>query len=87
MGFQYAGLNFFEALQSSAFADFGCLERGIFLVQPCRFNTLYTYNAYGKAHCTQHRVNEDMFRDVVLENIRTFAKAAEISQADIMTKL
>jgi len=46
-----------------------------------------TYNAYGKSHCTQHRVNEDMLRDVVLENIRTFAKAAEISQADIMTKL
>lgn len=37
---QHTGFNFFEASQASSSAAFGCLERGIFLLQPCLFNTL-----------------------------------------------
>ena len=39
-GIQHTGFNFFEASQASSSAAFGCLERGIFLLQPCLFNTL-----------------------------------------------
>lgn len=40
LGIQHTGFNFFEASQASSSAAFGCLERGIFLLQPCLFNTL-----------------------------------------------
>lgn len=40
LGIQHIGFNFFEASQASSSAAFGCLERGIFLLQPCLFNTL-----------------------------------------------
>ena len=39
-GIQHTGFNFFEASHASSSAAFGCLERGIFLLQPCLFNTL-----------------------------------------------
>lgn len=46
-----------------------------------------TYNAYGKNHCTQHRITEKKLEDVVLEAIRESAKAASISPSEIEQKL
>ena len=35
-----------------------------------------TYNAYGKNHCTQHRVEYDVLYKLVLDQIRECAQAA-----------
>lgn len=46
-----------------------------------------TYNAYGKNHCTQHRVQEDVLTEVVLRNIRAYAEAAAVGTDAILASL
>ena len=43
---------------------------------PRRIYSCKTYNAYGKQHCTQHRIEYDTLYSLVLNKIRECAKAA-----------
>ena len=43
---------------------------------PQKIYTCKTYNAYGKNHCTQHRVEYDVLYKLVLDQIRECAQAA-----------
>lgn len=44
--------------------------------QPKKIYSCKTYNAIGKRHCTQHRINFDILYSLVLNKIRECAKAA-----------
>ena len=46
-----------------------------------------TYNAFGKNHCTQHRVTEPMLKEIVLNKIRECAKAAQVDDDDVAKRL
>lgn len=46
-----------------------------------------TYNAYGKNHCTQHRVLEKDLIRIVLEKIRECAQAAMVDDDDVAARL
>lgn len=46
-----------------------------------------TYNAYGKGHCTQHRILEGDLIRIVLERIRECAKAAMADSDDVADRL
>ena len=46
-----------------------------------------TYNAYGKNHCTQHRVEYDVLYDLVLHKIQECARAALRDEAAVAGRL
>lgn len=46
-----------------------------------------TYNAYGKGHCTQHRILEKDLIQIVLERIQECAKAAMVNGDDVAARL
>ena len=46
-----------------------------------------TYNAFGKTHCTQHRVTEPMLKEIVLNKIRECAQAAQVDDDDVAKRL
>ena len=46
-----------------------------------------TYNAYGKNHCTQHRVEYDVLYDLVLHKIQECARAALRDEAAVVGRL
>ena len=46
-----------------------------------------TYNAYGKNHCTQHRIEYDTLYQLVLEQIRACAQAALQDEEAVKNKL
>ena len=46
-----------------------------------------TYNAFGKTHCTQHRVTEPMLKEIVLNKIRECAQAAQVDDNDVAKRL
>ena len=46
-----------------------------------------TYNAFGKGHCTQHRVTEPMLKEIVLNKIRECARAAQVDDDDVAKRL
>lgn len=46
-----------------------------------------TYNAYGKGHCTQHRILEEDLIRIVLEKIRECAQAAMVDSNDVTARL
>lgn len=46
-----------------------------------------TYNRFGKQHCTQHRVDYDVLYQLVLERIRSLAKAALADSDKVSGKL
>ncbi len=46
-----------------------------------------TYNAYGKGHCTQHRILEEDLTRIVLEKIRECAQAAMVDADDVAGRL
>lgn len=46
-----------------------------------------TYNAYGKNHCTQHRVPMQMLKDKVLSVIRECAQHVNIDPDEVMDRL
>ena len=46
-----------------------------------------TYNAYGKNHCTQHRIEYDTLYQLVLEEIRACAQAALRDEEVVKSKL
>ena len=46
-----------------------------------------TYNAYGKGHCTQHRILEEDLIRVVLEKVREYAHAAMVDSEDVAARL
>ena len=46
-----------------------------------------TYNAYGKGHCTQHRILEEDLIRIVLEKIRECTQAAMVDSDDVTARL
>lgn len=46
-----------------------------------------TYNAYGKGHCTQHRVPMQLLKDKVLSVIRDYAQKVNINPDDVTERL
>ena len=46
-----------------------------------------TYNAYGKGHCTQHRILEEDLTRIVLDKIRECATAASVDSDDVANRL
>ena len=46
-----------------------------------------TYSAFGKCHCTQHRVIKDELSGIVLDKIRDCAKAAAIDSDEVASRL
>ena len=46
-----------------------------------------TYNAYGKGHCTQHRILEEDLIRIVLERIRKCACDAMVDEDDVAARL
>ena len=51
--------------------------------RPQQIYTCKTYNAYGKNHCTQHRVEYDVLYDLVLHKIQECARAALRDEAAV----
>lgn len=54
---------------------------------PKRVYSCKTYNAFGKTHCTQHRVEYDMLYALVLNKIRECAKMALVDGEVVAGKL
>ena len=46
-----------------------------------------TYNAYGKGHCTQHRILEEDLTRIVLDKIRECAAEASVDSDDVAKRL
>ena len=46
-----------------------------------------TYNAYGKRHCTQHRIPLYVLKDKVLETIQNCAKSAAINPKEVLAQI
>ncbi len=46
-----------------------------------------TYSAFGKCHCTQHRVEKDKLAEIVLTKIRECARAAQVDDDDVAKRL
>lgn len=46
-----------------------------------------TYNAFGKTHCTQHRVTKSMLKEIVLNKIKECARAAQVDDNDVAKAL
>ena len=54
---------------------------------PQKIYSCKTYNAYGKNHCTQHRIEYDTLYQLVLEQIRACAQAALQDEEAVKNKL
>ena len=54
---------------------------------PQKIYACKTYNAYGKNHCTQHRVEYDVLYDLVLHKIQKCARAALRDEAAVAGRL
>ena len=54
---------------------------------PQKIYSCKTYNAYGKNHCTQHRIEYDTLYQLVLEQIRACAQAALQDEEAVKDKL
>ena len=54
---------------------------------PQKIYACKTYNAYGKNHCTQHRIEYDTLYQLVLEQIRACAQAALRDEEAVKNKL
>jgi DNA invertase Pin-like site-specific DNA recombinase len=52
-----------------------------------RIYTCSRYNKFGVAHCSQHRIKYDVIYNVVLEQIRSYAKQALENEDEIAAKL
>ena len=55
--------------------------------RPKQIYACKTYNAYGKNHCTQHRVEYDVLYDLVLHKIQECARAALRDEAAVAGRL
>ena len=55
--------------------------------RPQKIYSCKTYNAYGKNHCTQHRIEYDTLYQLVLEQIRACAQAALQDEEAVKNKL
>ena len=53
----------------------------------CIRDSCKTYNAYGKQHCTQHRVEYETLYRLVLNKTRECAKAALMDGEDVAGRL
>ena len=54
---------------------------------PQQIYSCVTYNKFGKAHCTQHRVDYDALYQQVLDTIRECASAVLLKKDDVVDKL
>ena len=54
---------------------------------PQRIYSCKTYNAYGKQHCTQHRIEFDTLYALVLNKIRECAAAALTDSEEVADQL
>ena len=55
--------------------------------QPKQIYACKTYSAFGKCHCTQHRVEKDKLVEIVLTKIRECAQAAQVDDDDVAKRL
>lgn len=52
-----------------------------------RIYTCSKYNKYGVAHCSQHRMRYETLYNIVLDQIRSYAKQALADEDDVISKL
>ncbi|MCD8160871.1 MAG: recombinase family protein [Clostridiales bacterium] len=55
--------------------------------QPKDIYACWTYNRYGKHHCTQHRIEYDVLYDMVLSKIQECAAAALADDKEVLDQL